>query len=133
MGVKDEVMRHIVPGTLVYQWHSDTINKKIELAAVDTFARRQTPVVLADSTSSKRSHVDAFRVGPLAYGLQFHPELAAETIEQYCPKLAAETIEQYCGAVAPSRKVEDTGRAALESWLKIAMRARRTRPRIDEM
>lgn len=62
----DAVLGHLSRPTPIYQWH------------VDVFDLPQDAVRLAESDLSPNQ---AFRVGELAWGLQFHPEVDLETFD----------------------------------------------------
>jgi GMP synthase-like glutamine amidotransferase len=67
-GREDPVLSAFTDGTPTFNAHRDFI------------AAGPDAVVLAESD---RAPVHAFRVGPRAYGLQFHPEMDAPQVERY--------------------------------------------------
>ncbi|MEP7175377.1 MAG: type 1 glutamine amidotransferase [Gemmatimonadales bacterium] len=83
----------------VVQWHSDT------------FALPEAATLLATSPACRHQ---AFRYGPRAYGLQFHPEVTADMVEEWAevPAYAA-AMRQMQGSTggSPFARVPDEAEA----------------------
>ena len=105
-GKKDAVMRGIESPETFFHWHGETFDlpEEAEWLAYSEKCRHQ-----------------AYRYGRKVYGLQFHPEVTAEMIEDWCGQPVN------CGDVetltAPiDARLHDPRAAAkgiLEAWLKL--------------
>jgi GMP synthase-like glutamine amidotransferase len=74
-GMKDPLFRGLTPVMEVYQWHGDMC---------------VIPPGGVHLASSDRCPVQAFRVGTNAYGLQFHAEITAKSIDEWSCDYAPE-------------------------------------------
>ncbi len=62
-------MQGSLPGYATFQWHHDSFDMPAE------------GVLLASSPACPHQ---AFRIGPCAWGVQFHPEMTEEIIRAWC-------------------------------------------------
>jgi GMP synthase (glutamine-hydrolysing) len=71
---RDRLLSHYADGDMVFHWHQDTpeLPKGAELLAV-----------------GDRIHTQAFRVGELAWGLQFHFEIDAAEVDAWLDEASA--------------------------------------------
>ena len=67
-GIQDPLLKGVSPDPEVFQWHGDT------------FDIPEQAVCLASGAVCPHQ---AFRVGPRAYGLQFHVEITGKSIEEW--------------------------------------------------
>jgi len=95
-GSEDRLFRNIPEAFITFQWHNDS------------FAIPQKGVRLACSPSC---HNQAFRVGPCAWGLQFHPEVDAGIVENWS-SWTVETSSRTGEIIAAYREWESDYRAA---------------------
>lgn len=114
---RDPIFREVAPPPRVFQWHGDTFDLgpgAVRLAASD-LVRNQ-----------------AFRVGRLAWGIQFHLEVTAPMIDEWCAAYASEEgLPDTRAAAIPSEtpehlgRLERAGRAFARGWLRVAAAPRR--------
>jgi GMP synthase (glutamine-hydrolysing) len=123
-GHTDPVFRHAPAELLTLQWHGDT------------FDVPEGGVLLA---SSPLYRAQAFRWGPLAYGLQFHLEVSADLAREWAKVPAyARDLEAVLGPGSLARliddlarcatRINDYGRLIFERWLDGVERAVETQP-----
>ena len=97
----DDVLLHGLPDRLcVLHWHGDT------------FTLPAGGELLA---SNDRYERQAFRVGPVAWGLQFHMEVTAEAVEGFLAAFADEA-DRAPGGAAAVRDATARGLAELTPW-----------------
>lgn len=112
-GRVDPVFRHAPAELLTLQWHGDT------------FDLPDGAVLLA---SSPVYPAQAFRWGPLAYGLQFHLEVSADLAREWANVPAyARDLEAVLGPGSLTRliddlaqrapRINDSGKVMFERWL----------------
>ncbi len=95
-GRQDPVSRSLGSEPTVFHWHGDTFDLPdgaVLLASSDLYANQ------------------AFRVGPRAYGLQFHVEVTPRMVERFVADGAAE-IAAVHGTGGAERLIEEAGRFA---------------------
>jgi GMP synthase-like glutamine amidotransferase len=122
-GAADPLFEDLPRSLPTLQWHGDT------------FDLPDGAVLLAGSPQYAHQ---AFRVGAVAYGVQFHLEVSAEMAREWgrVPEYAA-SLEQTLGAAAGEQLLEDVARRAEEMgalartifarWLELAAQRRASR------
>ncbi|MDB5312152.1 MAG: glutamine amidotransferase class-I [Gemmataceae bacterium] len=101
-GRQDPLLQQVPAGGMIYQYHCET------------FTVPPGAVNLANSSSRRHPHSDAFRIGDRVYGLQFHPELRAETLASWLG---------LPGSDESGERVTLTGRSMLAAWVRLALAA----------
>jgi GMP synthase-like glutamine amidotransferase len=94
-----------VPGSFfAFQWHNDSFD---------------IPVGAVHLAASARCPGQAFRFGPRAYGVQFHPEVDAVIVADWCRRAGAgnEVVDAFLRKEGACERV---GRRLLENFLKMA-------------
>lgn len=101
VGIADPLFEAVPESFTVFQWHSDSFD---------------IPTGAAHLATSVDCFGQAFRFGPGAYGLQFHPEVDAAIVADWCRRTGAgdEIIEIFRQKENESLKV---ARRLLENFL----------------
>jgi len=79
-GLRDPVLGALPAEAMVYHWHGDTFD---------------LPPGAARLASSRLYGNQAFRIGTRAYGVQFHPEITVEMVDEWVGAGTAESVD--CG------------------------------------
>ncbi len=105
-GQSDPVFSHLGPRTTVFHWHNDTFD--LPAGAVHLAYSRDCP------------H-QAFRIGPLTYGVQFHPEVNETVLADWVPKLEEpmrQTVQQSMPTELPT--MLRNSRRLFAQWIWLA-------------
>lgn len=103
-GTRDPLFLGLPKQFITFQWHEDSF---------------ELPAGAVHLASSSRCHYQAFRYGPNAYGIQFHPEVDQEIISMW-----TEDEEQYQDLISAFEQIETAYRVAanvlFDNFLKLA-------------
>jgi GMP synthase (glutamine-hydrolysing) len=102
-GAREPVLAGLAARELMLHWHGDTFD---------------LPPGAVHLASTPVCRHQAFRIGHRQFGLQFHPELSAETIATWV-RDDADYVRAANGDDGPARILDDTGRhfaAARPAW-----------------
>jgi GMP synthase-like glutamine amidotransferase len=107
-GEQDRLLRGLGPGFVSFQWHNDSFSipkQGIRLAFTET------------------CHNQAFRIGPRAWGLQFHPEVNREIVREWSSKTSetAANVEEFVAAFQERENdYRAVSRQLVENFVEIA-------------
>ena len=110
-GLDDPLLQAFAPSALVFQWHED---------ACELPAGAQLMATNDDTT------VQAFRVGPRAYGVQFHFEVTVREITAWSDETGAQALRDVWGTTKPALLAsaashlatqQEAGRRLASAWV----------------
>jgi len=103
-GAKDIVFKGIESPAMFFHWHGDTLD---------------LPSGAEWLAYSKKCRHQAYRYGRRVYGIQFHPEITAEMIADWCEQpVNCGDVEALAGPIdAGLHDTRESARRILESWL----------------
>ena len=106
-GQADPLFRGMGPVTTLFHWHGETFD---------------LPTGAEWLAYSERCRHQAFRYGGNAYGLQFHPEVTAPMISDWCTQPAnCGDVAELEGPIPPHAvDLEPYARQVLKGWLTIS-------------
>jgi GMP synthase-like glutamine amidotransferase len=106
-GRDDRLFAGLSPRNVTFQWHHDSFDVPAE------------GVLLAASPACPHQ---AFRIGPCAWGTQFHPEVTEEIIRAWCAADPAtkERANEMVAAWQAEENYDATARRLLENFVEVA-------------